>query len=172
MLQVFAVFVHGPEVHGAVAVGEEEDAVIGDHGAGAGAVEIGGEVNSFRFTIEGPDLFDEAAFIAFCFGALVREAGEEQGAAVVVGAERSLPERDRFSDTGCRVQFDQLRGRQLAVAAAAVEDFAVWGKSGDVDGVAIEVVGKSFRYAAIDGHAIEFVDAFVFSREYEGCAIG
>ena len=65
LFEVFAFFVHGPEVHGAVAIAYEVDPVIVVHGAGTGSGEVGCEVYGFLFPIEAPDLFYETSFITF-----------------------------------------------------------------------------------------------------------
>ena len=77
LLHVVALRVHGEDVHGAVAVGEEIDAGVPEHGIVRGAGVVGGEGNGFGAGIVAPDIFGGAALVALGGAALPGEASEE-----------------------------------------------------------------------------------------------
>ena len=83
-----ALRVHGVDIHDAVAVGEEIDAAVPEHGVRGGAGVVGREGNGFVLAVEAPDVFGRAAFVAFGLAGLREPAGEEEG--VAVGRSRRL----------------------------------------------------------------------------------
>src|SRR5258707_1125176 len=91
LFEIAAVLIHGPQVHGAVAVTHKIDAVIPPQGAFAGSGVIGGERNRFRAGREFPDILRGATLIALGLTALKIEAREEKRVpGGIVGALRSL----------------------------------------------------------------------------------
>src|ERR1700722_14195687 len=97
LAKILAVFVHGPEIHGAIPIAQEMDAAVPPHRLLAGARKIRGERLGFFASGELPDVLSGTALVAFGGASLRRLAREEQRPATrVVTALRSLAQRNDF----------------------------------------------------------------------------
>ena len=133
LLESAALEVHGPDVHGAVAVAQEIDPALPDHRVLARAGVVRGEgrglVGPERV---GPQVLGRAALVALGVAALEGETGEVERLAR--GVERSvggLAERQEGLRVRGRVEDDELGVGQGRVFPGGVEDLAVRRPAGD-----------------------------------------
>ena len=73
-LDVMAFDVHGVDVHDAVAIGEEVDAILPDHGMCGCPSEVRGQGDGFVVAIEAPDILAHLPY-----SVLSRSTGENSG---------------------------------------------------------------------------------------------
>ena len=176
LFRIASVRFHGPEVDGAVAVGEEVDAAAPPHGVLAGSGEVGGERRGFRVAVgKPPKVLGGAALVALGVAALEGQAREEQRlAGFVVGAVGRLGQRHEPAH-GREFRLAYVEGeeaglRQGGLGFGADEDFAVGRPADEVDGGGVP--GAAARDAAVDGHGVDLGGAVVLAGEGHGLAVG
>ena len=176
LFRIASVRFHGPEVDGAVAVGEEVDAAMPPHGVLAGSREVGGEGRGLRVAVgELPDVLGGAAPVALGVAALEGQAREKQRlSGLVVGAVGRLGQRHEAAHGRefrlANVEREQASFRQGGLGFGADEDFAVGRPADEVD--VGGVPGAAAWDAAVDGHGVDLGGAVVLAGEGHGLAVG
>lgn len=136
---------------------------------GGGAGVVGGEGDSFVLAVEAPEVFSPAALVALGLAPLAEPAGEEEGAAVGgVGGFRGLGERDDFVAAAIIDEREFVAG-QGGVALGSDHQASIGRPAG---GLRVAVPGAALGHAALDGHGVDLVGAFVAGTEGDGLAVG
>src|SRR5580704_2973163 len=146
LLQVFSAFIHRPQVHGSVAIGQEIDPAIPPHRVLAGAAVVGGQGDCFVSAVKFPEGLRGSALVTLCGAALGRQPREEERAAArIVASMGRLAERDDLYAI-VAVDCGQLSVRQGRVPSGRVQYLSVWGPPYDAGIIAVE--GSSDRQTA------------------------
>ena len=132
LFEVLSVRIHRPEVHAAIAIGEEIDAAVPPHGVLAGAREVAGERHGFLARGVLPNLLRGSALVALGLAALKWQAREEEGVAAGSQTPCAAWLRGTSSMRFSRVDGGELSVGQRRVAAGGVEDFAARSPADDL----------------------------------------
>ena len=171
LLEPAALEVHRPDVHGAVAIAQEVDPALPDHGvlARAGVVgrQGGGLVGADRVR---PEVLGRAAFIPFGVTALERKPREiERPACRIERSVRGLAEREHGLGRRRRIKDDKLGVGQGRILLGGVEDLPV-GSPAD-DRAALSREGAANGQAARERHRVDLGRALVLGGKGQGQAV-